>query len=363
MLSTDNESNELVLIDILNHKQAIFRDKIQEGKLFHAAMTLRLLEQADCVESSTRRTLETDSCTPPNLSNLNWYGPLLVTEDMTIATESQSKIAPDLIVANAANEATTAWFKFDSSDIEVQITVSTNGAAESNVMYPARPSDPIKTATGGTLSYNAMVHHESGYVGELVWQHEDRTLSWHLEGITEGWVDDSRIPGGMRFDPSLRWAASQSYLFWLNRDLYAEIGMEPMYRFPNDESDTSSQINLEGITPGDSPPDVISLHRGDKCDNEDWYDGCSGLHWLDDTFFRPCCDTHDHCFRHPNDPSADCGWKSWIFFWKRWDCTWCNVKVVACFVSFSAADFGHKCGQHEDDGSGSGSDSDSGGNG
>jgi hypothetical protein len=60
-------------------------------------------------------------------------------------------------------------------------------------------------------------------------------------------------------------------------------------------------------------------------------DGCTGLHWLDGTVFRPCCDKHDECFE--KDCDRECNKWSWIKLWERWDCVACNVAAILCFVT------------------------------
>jgi hypothetical protein len=60
-------------------------------------------------------------------------------------------------------------------------------------------------------------------------------------------------------------------------------------------------------------------------------DGCTGLHWLDGTIFRPCCDKHDECFE--KDCDRECTKWSWIKIWERWDCVACNIAAVLCFAT------------------------------
>jgi hypothetical protein len=57
--------------------------------------------------------------------------------------------------------------------------------------------------------------------------------------------------------------------------------------------------------------------------------GCDGLHWLDGSVFRPCCDAHDICYA-----KAGCDAYSW--YWPpsmSWSCTACNAAAVYCFYS------------------------------
>jgi hypothetical protein len=54
--------------------------------------------------------------------------------------------------------------------------------------------------------------------------------------------------------------------------------------------------------------------------------GCDGLHWIDGTVLRACCDDHDRCYAQNG-----CDSSSWWRFWSGWSCTFCNMEVVGCF--------------------------------
>jgi hypothetical protein len=56
--------------------------------------------------------------------------------------------------------------------------------------------------------------------------------------------------------------------------------------------------------------------------------GCDGLHWLDGTIFRFCCDVHDACYA-----KYGCSSRSWWQVWSSWSCNMCNFWVVDCFES------------------------------
>jgi hypothetical protein len=57
-------------------------------------------------------------------------------------------------------------------------------------------------------------------------------------------------------------------------------------------------------------------------------EGCDNLHWLDGTMIRICCDDHDRCYA-----KRGCGASSWWRFWSSWQCDFCNMEVVQCFLS------------------------------
>ena len=55
--------------------------------------------------------------------------------------------------------------------------------------------------------------------------------------------------------------------------------------------------------------------------------GCDGLHWLDGTVLRFCCDVHDRCYE-----KYGCSSRSWWQFWSSWTCDLCNAGEVFCFA-------------------------------
>lgn len=56
--------------------------------------------------------------------------------------------------------------------------------------------------------------------------------------------------------------------------------------------------------------------------------GCDGMHWLDGTILRACCDQHDRCYGR-----SGCSSMSWWRPWSGWSCDYCNMEVIACFVN------------------------------
>ncbi len=62
--------------------------------------------------------------------------------------------------------------------------------------------------------------------------------------------------------------------------------------------------------------------------------GCDGLHWLDGTVLRYCCDIHDQCYE-----KYGCSSSSWWQFWSNWICDACNGAVVFCFAAASGVPY------------------------
>ena len=54
--------------------------------------------------------------------------------------------------------------------------------------------------------------------------------------------------------------------------------------------------------------------------------GCDGMHWLDGSIFRGCCDDHDRCYA-----KSGCTSRTWWQVWSSWSCDVCNAEAVWCF--------------------------------
>ena len=151
-------------------------------------------------------------------------------------------------------------------------------------------------------------------VGFVRWFDKARVVTWKFPNGAEGVAMESRIPGGFRFTPSMAWANVQATLF-LDESL--QKAGEQMLK-------PAAARWASGLT-----MQRASARGGGSCDGAP--DGCTGLHYLDWTSVRACCDRHDMCFEA--DASNCCTAWSWLAFWDRMECTQCNMQVVGCFVS------------------------------
>jgi hypothetical protein len=147
-------------------------------------------------------------------------------------------------------------------------------------------------------------------IGSSQWWPQEQTLAWAFPGLTEGYVDASRLRqnGGWPLTPDMGWLNTQNLAFYQFHTLVKERG-------------TVSARNkgwLEKIGGVIAP----ILHANEP--------GCDGLHWLDSSIFRPCCDSHDLCYTK-EEPA--CGANSWWMWWSSWRCDQCNIYAVACFMT------------------------------
>jgi hypothetical protein len=147
-------------------------------------------------------------------------------------------------------------------------------------------------------------------VGFSQWWPEEQTFAWSFPGLTDGYVDASRLAhdGGWTFVPDMAWLNTQNLAF------------QQFHTLVNTRGTVSERRGgwLEKLG-GLIAPKLLA--------NEP---GCDGLHWLDQSIFRPCCDAHDRCYEK-QDPA--CSANSWWRWWGGWQCDVCNIYVVFCFVS------------------------------
>jgi hypothetical protein len=153
-------------------------------------------------------------------------------------------------------------------------------------------------------------------IGEVAWVPSQKLLMWSFKGLTKGSVNEETLKktpsGGWTFQPSLAWANVQALAFYTFHARLAKAGTVSVAR--NDQEPRSLGRKV-----------LESLVRPLQANAP----GCDGLHWLDGSIFRPCCDAHDICYA-----KAGCNQYSW--YWPpamSWACTGCNTLVAYCFYS------------------------------
>ena len=153
-------------------------------------------------------------------------------------------------------------------------------------------------------------------VGEVAWVPSLKLLMWSFKGLTKGSVTEETLKktpsGGWTFQPSMAWANVQALAFYTFHTRLAKAGTVSAAR--NDREPRSLGRTV-----------LESLVRPVQANAP----GCDGLHWLDGSVFRPCCDAHDLCYA-----KAGCNQYSW--YWPpsmSWACTGCNTLAVYCFYS------------------------------
>jgi hypothetical protein len=144
-------------------------------------------------------------------------------------------------------------------------------------------------------------------IGSIAWHEEEQVLTWSFPGLTQGYLDAERLDriGGWPFKPDAEWVNVQSLAF---------------HRFHTATTEgqaASRQPSAIGRALGFLTPTLLANTAG-----------CDGLHWLDRTVFRPCCDSHDRCYE-----KRGCNWSSWWSWVGGWRCDQCNAGALFCFFS------------------------------
>lgn len=144
-------------------------------------------------------------------------------------------------------------------------------------------------------------------LGLMRWFAKEQVLVWTIEKmgkLGEGLITPERLEkvGGWQFTPDMAWAGIQILVL----------------RDSADRVKTRRELSASSLEVGTLTCDGLS-------------DGCTGLHWLDDTVYRQCCDEHDKCFEYA-PPDGCCTAWSWIFP-LNWQCVKCNLQVLRCFLT------------------------------
>jgi hypothetical protein len=145
-------------------------------------------------------------------------------------------------------------------------------------------------------------------VGKMAWYAQEQLLAWNFAGLTSGSVNSDKLRpvGGWNFTPTMAWANVQALAFY---DLHTRLKFQG--KVAERRSNWLQRISAQ-IVP------VLQAQ-----------DGCTGMHWLDYTVYRPCCDVHDMCYQ-----AYGCTKSSWWWpFGSSWQCTGCNAWAAFCFSS------------------------------
>jgi hypothetical protein len=147
-------------------------------------------------------------------------------------------------------------------------------------------------------------------VGRLGYYPQSKRLIWRFPGLTQGMVDEKRLEkhGGWTFAPDMAWNNVQAAAFLR------------MHRHAKQQAALVKQGVIARLAGFFAP----TVHANDP--------GCDGLHWLDNTVFRPCCDIHDRCYA-----KNGCAASSWWEMWSSWRCDACNLQVIWCFETVYVA--------------------------
>jgi hypothetical protein len=143
----------------------------------------------------------------------------------------------------------------------------------------------------------------------------ERVFTWRI-GSSEGSIGGEQLAaryGGWLFTPDMVWMNLQSIAFYEWRTAIEQERFVARAR-PRSGLERALQFIAPTLTANEP--------------------GCDGLHWIDGSVFRFCCDMHDRCYE-----KNGCASSSWWQVWSSWTCDICNGAVVFCFASGAGGPF------------------------
>ncbi len=166
-----------------------------------------------------------------------------------------------------------------------------------------------RTVTGDVLV--TRLTKDGADAGTVNWYPGSQILMWDLPGVTKrGYIAPEHLKdyGGWPFTPDETWLNLQTIAFHHYSSVIAKNGY-----VARAGSSTSSPLGR-----------LVQFFAPTLLANDD---GCDGLHWLDGTVLRYCCDVHDFCYE-----KYGCSARSWWLVWSKWTCDLCNAWVISCFL-------------------------------
>lgn len=188
-----------------------------------------------------------------------------------------------------------------------------------------RHDGPAGRKTARSTFTSRMAGKDGREVGFVRWFAEDRVLTWSFPNGRKGVAQESKVPGGFKFTPTLAWANVQALAF-------LRQSQQPAVKVPvpaMDPPPAGPEVAVDPLAPrGPSAPEISFQDAG--CNGV--ADGCTGLHFLDGTIFEECCTRHDLCYER-NHPTDCCEAWSWFVPLPWWHCARCNFSAVWCFIT------------------------------
>jgi hypothetical protein len=203
------------------------------------------------------------------------------------------------------------------SEIDAVETVWADGlvARLRRDIYPRRQIAPGRVVEGPVLVTELTQYDAPAGTG--VWFERDRVFAYSLPGLVPGMVvigpqELKKDYGGWPFTPDTT---------WLNLQMIASRHFKAL---------AAKQGSVaKGCEPA-APSRLAQFFMPTLNANDV---GCDGLHYLDGSLFRQCCDDHDRCY-----VKDGCTSRSWWMVWTSWACDMCNLAAVECFIAISNLD-------------------------
>ncbi|MGE0041048.1 MAG: hypothetical protein AB7H88_15975 [Vicinamibacterales bacterium] len=201
------------------------------------------------------------------------------------------------------------------ADIDAHIVEVRTEFAGGLTAIARRPASraAARAKSGAIISFSSVLLRDGVEIGWVRWHQNTRVLAWHFPGGTTGYLTPGRLGeiGGWPFTPDMAWVNMQAFAF---------------YELPRRQPPPGVRL--------DQRPGLVERVVQAIVPTLQAQDGCTGLHWLDGTIFRACCDQHDNCYN-----TYGCNRYSWFWPWgQAWQCVSCNMSAVFCFETIGGGD-------------------------
>jgi hypothetical protein len=180
------------------------------------------------------------------------------------------------------------------------------------------------TVARGAYAFESVVtpRNSNLVVGRVRWFPGEQILAFSYPDYTRSaTIGPKNVGRALPFDPNPAWGTTQAYAF-----IYF-LQQRAMAR------DRAGLAAVAAIRPWRElirrPAVITASVRPSFRLAQAEGDGCTYLWWLNDTLYRPCCDSHDYCYTY-----GSCNWETWWAWtglFPTWQCTTCNLAVVGCF--------------------------------
>jgi hypothetical protein len=169
-----------------------------------------------------------------------------------------------------------------------------------------------KRALSGEMLVSRLMR-DGVHIGSANWFVKEQVLIWSIPGLTAGSLSAGQMKtfGGWPFTPDAEWLNLQTLAFY-------------HFKTAMDKQGTVAAQTPAAARPRRALDFIVAPVQANE-------PGCDGLHWLDGTILRFCCDVHDRCYQ-----KYGCTSSSWWQFWSSWTCDACNLGAVFCFVGGGA---------------------------
>jgi hypothetical protein len=217
-----------------------------------------------------------------------------------------NRLHPAPVTLDAASRSTAGR---DDADVSEVVTEWSDGltASLTRQSYPRRELAPGRFVQGRALVADLTLNGVAA--GRGVWFVDEQVYAYSFpDGLGGAFIGPEHLNqhyGGWGFAPDTTWVNLQTIA---------------LYHF---KAEIKAKGFLAKRCDAPQPNRVAQFFFPTVSANEP---GCDGLHWIDGTILRACCDDHDRCYS-----ANGCSSSSWWRFWSGWGCTYCNMEVVACF--------------------------------